>query len=88
MDLAEVLQPGEVLQRLNKDLIDQSLSDTPFITMVYALFNHRDGTLHFSRAGHPYPLHVPRDGALQLWQGGDWSMSWQQWQQGSALHSA
>jgi serine phosphatase RsbU (regulator of sigma subunit) len=64
-----LVPPGEVLQRLNKDLIGQSLSETPFITMVYALFNHKDGTLHFSRAGHPYPLHIPRDGKLQLWQG-------------------
>ncbi len=64
-----LVPPGEVLQRLNKDLIDQALSETPFITMVYVLFNHRDGTLLFSRAGHPYPLLVPRDGALQLWQG-------------------
>jgi len=64
-----LVPPGEVLQRLNRDLIDQGLSDTPFITMVYALFNHRDGTLRFSRAGHPYPLHVPRDGSLQFWQG-------------------
>ncbi len=64
-----LVPPGEVLQRLNKDLIDQELSDLPFITMVYVLFNHSDGTLRFSRAGHPYPLHVPRDGSLQLWQG-------------------
>ncbi len=63
-----LVPPGEVLSRLNQDLIDQALSDTPFITMVYALFNHRDGTLRFSRAGHPYPLHVPREGDLQLWQ--------------------
>jgi sigma-B regulation protein RsbU (phosphoserine phosphatase) len=64
-----LVPPGEVLQRLNKDLIDQALSETPFITMVYVLFNHHDGTLHFSRAGHPYPLHIPRAGPLQLWQG-------------------
>jgi sigma-B regulation protein RsbU (phosphoserine phosphatase) len=63
-----LVPPNEVLQRLNKDLIDQALSDTPFITMVYVLFNHRDGTLRFSRAGHPYPLHVPREGEPQLWQ--------------------
>lgn len=62
-----LVPPGEVLQRLNKDLIDQALSDQPFITMVYALFNHKDGTLRFSRAGHPYPLHVPREGEPQLW---------------------
>src|SRR5262249_40212165 len=62
-----LVPPGEVLQRLNKDLIDQALSDQPFITMVYALFNHRDGTLRFSRAGHPYPLHVPEEGEPRLW---------------------
>ena len=57
-----------MLGRLNKDLIDQQLSDTPFITMAYGLFNHRDGVLRFARAGHPYPLLVPREGDLQLWQ--------------------
>jgi serine phosphatase RsbU (regulator of sigma subunit) len=36
--------------------------------MVYALFNHRDGTLQFARAGHPPPLYLPRDGPPQLWQ--------------------
>jgi sigma-B regulation protein RsbU (phosphoserine phosphatase) len=64
-----LVPPGEVLRRLNRDLIEQELPDAPFITMVYVLFNHQDGTLRFSRAGHPCPLHVPRDGALQLWQG-------------------
>jgi len=62
-----LVPPGEVLQKLNKDLIDQALSETPFITMVYVLFNHRDGTLRFSRAGHPYPLHIPHRGELELW---------------------
>ena len=62
-----LVAPGEVLGRLNKELIDQQLSDTPFITMAYGLLNHREGTLTFARAGHPYPLHVPREGALQWW---------------------
>jgi serine phosphatase RsbU (regulator of sigma subunit) len=62
-----LLPPDEVLARLNRDLIDQQLSEHPFITMVYALLNHQDGTLQFARAGHPYPLYVPREGALQLW---------------------
>jgi sigma-B regulation protein RsbU (phosphoserine phosphatase) len=35
--------------------------------MVYGLFNFREGTLSFARAGHPYPLHVPRTGPLELW---------------------
>jgi phosphoserine phosphatase RsbU/P len=63
-----LVPPNEVLQRLNRDLIDQKLSENPFITMAYALFNMRDGTLQFSRAGHPYPLYVPRQGSPQLWQ--------------------
>lgn len=57
-----LLPPDEVLQRLNRDLIDQALADEPFVTMVYALFNVRDLTFRFARAGHPYPLYVPRDG--------------------------
>ena len=57
-----LLPPEEVLQRLNRELIEQKLSDTPFITMLYALYNHHEGTIRFARAGHPYPLHIPRQG--------------------------
>ncbi len=63
-----LVPPGEVLGRLNKELVDQQLSDTPFITMAYGLLNHRDGVLRIARAGHPYPLLVPRDGPLEWWQ--------------------
>jgi sigma-B regulation protein RsbU (phosphoserine phosphatase) len=62
-----LVPPGEVLGRLNKELIDQQLSDTPFITMAYGLFNHREGVLQFARAGHPYPLLIPKAGELQTW---------------------
>lgn len=62
-----LVPPGEVLGRLNKELIEQQLSDTPFITMAYGLLNHREGTLSYARAGHPYPVYVPREGPLQLW---------------------
>jgi sigma-B regulation protein RsbU (phosphoserine phosphatase) len=62
-----LLPPGEVLQRLNRDLIEQALSEHPFITMAYVLLNFKDGTLTFARAGHPYPLYVPRQGEPQLW---------------------
>src|SRR5207342_902861 len=44
-----LVPPAEVLQRLNRDLIEQALADMPFITMVYALFDHAEGTLRFSR---------------------------------------
>ena len=62
-----LIPPDEVLHRLNHDFIDQALSDTPFITMTYGLFDFRQGVLHFSRAGHPYPIYVPREGALEQW---------------------
>jgi phosphoserine phosphatase RsbU/P len=57
-----LIAPDEVLQRLNRELIEQQLTENPFITMVYVLLNHQDGTLHFARAGHPYPLLVPQRG--------------------------
>ena len=49
-------------------MIAQALSDTPFITMAYALFNWRTGAFQFARAGHPYPLYLPRNGEPILWQ--------------------
>lgn len=63
-----LVPPDEVLFRLNRDLIEQQLSEHPFITMVYGLFNHQEGIVHVARAGHPYPLLVPREGEVQLWQ--------------------
>lgn len=63
-----LVPPDEVLAKLNRDLIEQALADTPFITMVYALFDHEGGTLRFSRAGHPHPLYLPAEGLPQLWQ--------------------
>jgi sigma-B regulation protein RsbU (phosphoserine phosphatase) len=63
-----LVPPAEVLHRLNRELVEQALSEHPFITMAYALYNHQESTLHFARAGHPYPLHVPRDGEPRFWQ--------------------
>lgn len=63
-----LVPPAEVLQRLNRDLVEQALSDSPFITMIYGLYNHRERRLHFARAGHPYPLYVPHDDEPRFWQ--------------------
>lgn len=62
-----LVPPAEVLQRLNKDMIDQQLSESPFITMVYGLINFRDGTMSIARAGHPYPLYLPNQGDPTFW---------------------
>ena len=61
-----LVPPDEVLQRLNHDFIDQQLSDAPFITMLYGLYDFSTGELQVSRAGHPYPLYVPREGPLEF----------------------
>jgi phosphoserine phosphatase RsbU/P len=63
-----LVPPDEVLAQLNRELVEQELSEQPFITMVYVLFNFRDGTLRFSRAGHPHPIYLPRDGAPRFWE--------------------
>src|SRR5438445_13846268 len=63
-----LVPPDEVLQRLNRDLIDQALAENPFITMIYGLLNFRDGRLRFARAGHPHPVYLPRQGEPQTWQ--------------------
>jgi sigma-B regulation protein RsbU (phosphoserine phosphatase) len=63
-----LVPPTEVLYKINRELIDQQIPDLPFITMVYMLYNSADGTVQFSRAGHPYPLYVPKEGKTVLWQ--------------------
>jgi sigma-B regulation protein RsbU (phosphoserine phosphatase) len=57
-----LLRPHEVLEQLNRELLDLAVTDHPFISMVYALFDRRDGSLSFARAGHPHPILLSRRG--------------------------
>ena len=63
-----LVPPEEVLQKINRDLIDQAVADLPFITMVYGLLNVQSGELRYARAGHPHPLYIPAEGPPRLWQ--------------------
>ena len=63
-----LVPPEEVLQKINRDLIEQALADLPFITMVYGLLDVEAGMLRYARAGHPHPLYLPADGPPRLWQ--------------------
>lgn len=63
-----LVPPGEVMEKLNRDMIEQRLSENPFITMVYVLFDHQQGQFCFSRSGHPYPLYLPAEGPPTFWQ--------------------
>jgi sigma-B regulation protein RsbU (phosphoserine phosphatase) len=63
-----LLPPGEVLEHLNRELLEHGLAENPFITMTYVLLNFRTGRLSFARAGHPHPLYVPRAGEPHCWE--------------------
>ncbi len=63
-----LVPPHEILAKLNRDLIEQALAEQPFVTMAYFLLDLRDGKTQFARAGHPYPLHIPREGPIASWQ--------------------
>jgi phosphoserine phosphatase RsbU/P len=62
-----LVPPGEVLDRLNRELLNLSLPEPPFVTMLYARLNCRDGSLAFARAAHPHPLYLPADGIPAYW---------------------
>ncbi len=62
-----LVPPGELLARLNRELIEQKLAQMPFITMIYGLLDCRDGRLRFARAAHPHPVYLPRRGAPDQW---------------------
>ena len=62
-----LLPPGEVLDRLNRDLVGLSLPEPPFVTMTYVQLNCRDGGLTFARAAHPHPLYIPTDSDPVYW---------------------
>jgi len=58
-------RPAEVLDRLNRDLMGEELSDSPFITLVYGLMNTVTGEVTLSRGGHPYPILLRADGKTE-----------------------
>jgi phosphoserine phosphatase RsbU/P len=58
--------PDEGLQRLNRELLELALPDTPFLTAIYGILDGRDGTLRFARAGHPHPILLPVEGPARL----------------------
>jgi serine phosphatase RsbU (regulator of sigma subunit) len=62
-----LVPPGEMLDRLNRELLNLSLPEPPFVTMLYAQLNCRDGSLTFARAAHPHPLYVPAGGEPAYW---------------------
>lgn len=62
-----LVPPGEVLDRLNRELVGLSLPEPPFVTMTLAQLNCETGDVQFARAAHPHPLCVPAVGEPTYW---------------------
>jgi len=60
-----LVEPSDVLSKLNQDLIRRQGRTTRFATAAYALVNCRTRVMRFAGAGHPPPILLPTDGATQ-----------------------
>ena len=63
-DSYRVLTPSETLQGLNDALVNQGLPNCRFVTACCGLLDTETLTLSYARGGHPYPIHISRDGKL------------------------
>ncbi|UCD74021.1 MAG: serine/threonine-protein phosphatase [Phycisphaerales bacterium] len=63
---SQILEPSEVLSRLNAAMIRRQEHTTRFATACYALINCRSRVVHFAGAGHPPPLQLSVDGSSRL----------------------
>ncbi len=63
-DSYRVLTPSETLQGLNEALVNQGLPNCRFVTACCGLLDTETLTLSYARGGHPYPIHISRDGEL------------------------
>jgi sigma-B regulation protein RsbU (phosphoserine phosphatase) len=59
-----IVQPADALNDLHECLCRQHLPDSQFVTAAYGILDIRTRTLRLARAGHPYPIHMRRDGTL------------------------
>jgi len=66
----DLIPPAEALRLLNADLLSAELQETPFITMVYGLYNEATRECTWARAGHPEPLLLDSSAALKPLDGG------------------
>jgi serine phosphatase RsbU (regulator of sigma subunit) len=66
-----LLEPDEVLTRVNHDILDTQLEECQFVTAVYAVYNEQTGIIRWARGGAPYPILVrPHQPPQRLISGG------------------
>ncbi len=63
-DGTRIVGPAEVLTRLHSSLIEHESAHAQFVTAAYGVLDVVSGELCLSRAGHPYPLHIPAAGEI------------------------
>ncbi len=61
-DRYRLINPSEVLGRLNVELARQELPNCQFVTACYACVDTATHQITFARGGHPHPIHVTSDG--------------------------
>lgn len=61
-----LVPPHEALARLNHEMVNRSSGTVRFATACYALLNCRTHELLLSRAGHPYPMLLRGEQAIDL----------------------
>ncbi|MBX3374160.1 MAG: serine/threonine-protein phosphatase [Phycisphaeraceae bacterium] len=65
-DRMEIIEPAEVLTRLNADLVRHQSTTPRFATAIYGVIHVRTRRLRLSGAGHPHPILYRADGATEL----------------------
>ncbi len=65
----DLIPPDRALRLLNADLLSAELQETPFVTMVYGIYNEATRECTYARAGHPKPLLLGPQGGLQQLEG-------------------
>jgi sigma-B regulation protein RsbU (phosphoserine phosphatase) len=60
-----LLTPGETMAKLNDTIISQNLSYATFATAIYGFINCHTLEASFARGGHPNPVLIRPDGAVE-----------------------
>lgn len=68
-----IIEPDQLLERLNRDLLGTNLTQCQFITALNAIFDRTTGRIRWARGGVPYPIlirsgekprQIPSEGGL------------------------
>jgi serine phosphatase RsbU (regulator of sigma subunit) len=62
-----IVPPGEVLVRVNRELIGFGLDDRPLVAMLAGTLDGTTGELAVARAGLPAPVYAPANGEPEAW---------------------